>query len=591
MITDLIFSLAFYVAPYLTGRFFTKNPVFAWLIGGLVWFFLFFPISWICSWFGLDFSSITRVIIVAVSIFSLGKIFISLKIKRPKVEDKWLIAGLIIFSSLIYFLIWKRNTPYPLQLNWDIYEHITLANLIAQGKIAFLTSTITDTFTFNSYSPLFHVLLSIPQIIFQKSLLGIYWWLEYWFYLLIVIGSFVTALKLFNSKFTALAAGLVASLVFESMVVYSPLFLIPQTLVALVTVLVFKDLREIKPKYLFISGLFIFLLHYVVGFWCILVLAVSFLAYRQNLSKGFLNLVTFLSVFIASLLVASNFLGSWQVIEQEEAGHFTFQLWEKAGFILDWYGVGLIVLMLLGFIKIVKSQDVAQKLVLIFAILLLGVALAPISYFIKFYALGGYFVNLVIASGIGFLFLKLPKPLKALGLGYLVIILMLVFYKNQLVYKIPLHYKNFETQMSMEEVKAGEWLSQNKEEDYFLISDPGTQYILEAVSGVNTQGGAYMSLGSRQNLVHIKNSRDSEFIKKRLSKIQDKLDGSKKQIIFVVGGRYFIWQKLPLDQKESTFYNVWSPRPLTKEDESYVDFLENHFELLYKNDELAIFKI
>lgn len=593
MITDFFISFSFFLVPYLTGRLFTQRTVFAWIAGVLTWFILFFPISWICTATGFNFSLTIRAIVVVLSILSLADIIRNFTLEKPKIviKDKLPILGLIIFSSLIYFLIWKRNTPYPLIVNWDIYEHITLANLISDGNLSLLTSKISDTFTVNSYSPIFHVLLSIPKILFQKSLLGIYWWLEYWFYLSTVIGTFIVAKKLFNSKSVAIMAAVMGSLVFESMVSYSPLFLIPQTLVALVTVLVFKDLREIKLRQLLISGLFIFLLHYVVGALCILVLTASYFIYRLKLSGTVLNIMVAVSFFAASLLTLFNFLGSWQVINQEEAGHFTFQIWEKAGFFVGWYGLGLFILMILGLIKIIRNGDTTKKLVLALSILILGISFAPISYFLKFYSLGGYFVIFVMALGMEFLLTKLPKTVKVLGFLYIVSILILIFYKNQLVYKNPLHFKNLETQISSGEIKAGEWLSQNKKPGYFLISDPGTQYILEAVSGVNTQGGTYMDPLTRKDLMSINNSQNPVFIKNSLSKIHDNLETPNKTTIFVVGGRYFDWQQLPLDQKESTFYNIWSPRVMTEEDRSYVNFLSNHFELLYKNDELAIFKI
>jgi len=593
MIIDFFASLSFYLIPYLIGRFFTKNIVLSWFTGALSLFIAFFGLSQIAIFFKLDFSLLVFVIVVGLSLISLVRLISDIVKSKTFLKPGREITIMLIFSSLVYFLIWKRNTPYPLALNWDIYEHLTLANLIAQGNLSFLTTKISDTFTINSYPPMFQILLSIPKIIFQRNLLGVYWWLEYWHYLLTVIASFWLAKSVFKNKLMALLSALVSALVFESAVAYAPLFLIPQTLASLLAIFLIPELKNIKFKFLLLSVLVIFLMHYVVGLVGIFVLGCWYLIQKKNILKH-PNLVILASVIVSAALIISNFVVKWDVLAIEEAQHFNFPLWQKLGFLTDWYGVGLTIGFVIGLIAIVRAKELDQKLILIFALLLLGLSFAPFSYFLKFYVLGGYFVNLVIAFGLFVLLSGLPKVWKILGLSWVALFLVLVFYKNQSVYKDPLHFNNLETQLSFNEIELGKWLSQNKKTDSFLISDPGTQYILEALSGVNSQGGVYATLDTREKLISINNIYDPVFMKEKLLEIRDTLGTpADRETLFVVGGRYFAWQSLSENEKESSFYNIWSPRLTSPEDQVFIDYLRKspNFKLIYENAELSVFKI
>src|ERR1035437_8141594 len=198
---DLMVGLSFYLLPYLTGRIFVKKIVQAWILGALIWFVIYFVVAGLNSIVKFDFQSVIRIIAVVISIVVLlriGKDFIK---QKPRIywQNLFITLVLSLFTTFVYFFVWKRNTPYPMQLNWDIYEHITLSNLIASGKLSFFTTKLSDTYTFNSYSPIFSILLSLPKVIFQRSLLGIYWVLEYWHYLLTAFAAFILAKKVFNN--------------------------------------------------------------------------------------------------------------------------------------------------------------------------------------------------------------------------------------------------------------------------------------------------------------------------------------------------------------------------------------------------------
>lgn len=485
--------------------------------------------------------------------------------------------------------------PYPMQLNWDMYEHITLANEISLGRLSFLTSQISDTFTFNSYSPIFGVLLSLPKIIFQKSLIGIYWWLEYWHYILTALATFLLAKKVFNNNLLSFMAAIISSLTFESLMVYTTLFLIPQTLVALLTAFALIKIEEYKLRWLMLLIFEIFLMHYIVGAISALILFGVYLSKRLNLSTKILNLGIIGSILVISASIGANFVGRWEILAREEAKYFNFSLMEKAGFFLDWYGLISFALLLLGCLKIVKNGTSDQKLILATAIFILAISLAPFSYFLKFYVIGHYLVNIVIVAGVGVLLLNLPRFLKVIGALLITSVFIAIFYINQLVFKEPLFFRNFNTNVSPKEIETGKWLSSyNNGANAFLISDPALQYILEAASGVNSAGGAYMSPENRRLLSDLGSFNQSSLIKNNLLMIKDRLQDKKdREVLFVVGGRYFSWQSLSHREKDSIFYNIWSPKIINEKNRDYIDFLKesSEFKPIYENDELIIFSV
>lgn len=599
MIIDFFAALSFYFVPYLTGRFFVKKIVQAWILGAFIWFIFYFLLSWILMLVKIgDFSQIVRYAAIFVSAISVLTIFIDFILGRTKIRlslDLLAYIPILALGTFLYFFVWKRNTPYPLQLNWDIYEHITLANIISTGKLSFIASNISDTFTLNTYAPFFEILLSLPKIIFQRSLLGIYWWLEYGFYLATIIASFVLAKKFFQNAWIGVSCAIVSIFVFESLIVYSPLFLIPQTLVALLTVLILKDIKEHRFWLLILSGLAIFLMHYVVGVLALLVLTAGYIFSRYQPSNKILNLTIFISGLATIALFVLNLIGKWEVLGIEEAAHFNFTLTDKMGFLLNWYGAGLFIFFAIGTVGIIRKGDLWQKLILILGILILGISFTPFSYFLKFFTLGSYFVGMIIGFGIFILLANMKITWRIVSLAWISLVLLVTFYKNQLIFKEPLYFKNLVTQISPKEIEAGNWLSKQPK-NAILVSDPSLQYILEATSGVNTQGGVYANISTRRILSGIKDSRDTNFIKNELLKIKDKIPSeqrSNKRTLFAVGGRYFAWQMLSEREKKSSFYNIWSPRLVSEEGNNYINFLMQNpqFRLLFRNDEIAIFEI
>ena len=169
------------------------------------------------------------------------------------------------------------------------------------------------------------------------------------------------------------------------------MFLIPQTLVAVVAVLVAAEIKDYKWPMLFAAAALILLLDYLVGVVCILALAAFFIVSHVSLPKPVFNLSIIASALFAAVLILLNLIVDWSVPGVEEASHFNFSLWQKMGFFDDWFGILLLVFGLLGAFKIIKSGTYSQKILLGVGLIVLGISLAPFSYFLKFFVLGHYF--------------------------------------------------------------------------------------------------------------------------------------------------------------------------------------------------------
>jgi hypothetical protein len=605
MITDLFASLIFYLLPYLTGRLFTKKIFYAWILGALSWFAIYLGTSAFLQVIGKEasLSLVIKVLAGGITVVSLVRMLRQRKAiafaPQKLLRKFWPLALLLLLSLFTFFGIWRGTTPYPLQLNWDIYEHITLANKVVEGTFSFFTSQITDTFTFNSYSPIFHVLLSLPKMLFDVNLLGVYWWLEYWHYAVTIIASYLLGYKIFGNRTQAFLMGMLGTLIFISSVAFTPLFLLPQTLCALMLIYAITTLDFRSGKEIGLVVLAMILMHYIIGIVAVGLLLLIYLISKQYLKINKNTIVTLIAVATTIILIAVILLhlqGKWNLTGREEAAFFNFSLQEKGTFLFQWYGIFFPVFFILGYLQILYKGTIGQKFLLSVALMLLACALAPLSYVLKYFVLVWYFVNLILVAGMGMFVNRFSPFGKGIALLLLTFLLLLVFYANQLTFKNYIDFQGKVTHITPLEIEAALWLSANVDKHSFIVSDPTTQYILEAVSGINSQGGAYMSQESRQILSRIAGIDNPEFIKDQVVNIEDGLSFERTRrtrTIFVISGRYFAWQQSTQEEKNTFSFNIWQPRKLDDYGRYLADRLAESglFKRIYQNDEVAIFSL
>lgn len=595
MLIDALASTIFFLLPAAIGSIFTARIYLSYFYGVVIYYIFFLAGFYLLNNFGL-----TGIFVAYVKTFILLTliIFLIVCVKRAvfkkitwKREEFFLISILIIFSAANFFLIWKAQTPYPLTLNWDSYEHITLANTIAGGKFAFLPHFVSDTFTFDGYSTLFQTLLALPKMLFNLNLVGIYWWIEYWFYLAVILTFFWVVKKITGNLEISFFGALLSSLIFQSSIVYIPLFLLPQTMAGLLSFITISSLIFSNNRSMVIAFVPIFLLHFIVG---ALAMTLFMLVWLIKSTKyKYINHLLIIFFLLTLFSVISNIFGLWTITYREEADYFALSLGQKLTMLFQWYNLTLPLMLPAGVYLILKSESNIFKLLLVCCLFTLAVSLAPLSYFLKFFVIAGFFVNLILSLGLAFLLNFLPKTLRISTYAWIILIMFNVFTINQNKYKESLYYEGNYSQISKADLEASKWLSLNFPPDTFLISDPGTQYILETVSGLNSQGGAYMDIETREKLISLHYSKDPQKIHQTVYQINDLLSnkGAPQKRLFIVGGRYFAWQNLTELQKKSFYYNIWRPHRIDYADIPYLNFLTSNFKVIYQNNELVILEI
>ncbi len=623
MIESFLSGLFFYFVPITIGLLFTKNRYLFFPIGVLISYLLvilFFALKNI-----LGFSIPPQFIHPALlTIFGLASAIAVISrftnfrkpLKSLSINNILIPTSLFIFAFMVFFLIWKQNSPFPLQLNWDIYEHITLVNQMLLGNFSVIPSKLSDTFTFDGYTTLFHSLLLTTQIPFNNNLINTYWFLEFFHYYSILIASFILFKNIKNSFGFAFFAAILTGLIFESSIVYTNLFLIPQTFTTLLFIIIFSYVYGKKPvlfnihrhkfslKTIKTTELILFILslvtmlisHFVIGSFGLGLIFLTIIL--QSLPVSFLKRISQLSVGLLIIVIIASLFVNIPLTGREEASYFSLSPTKKLSLFTDWYGLLFIPLFFGGLISSYKESGKFHKfesyILVILSLIALSVSIAPLSYFTKFFVIARTLIN-----SLCFLFLyeaiSVFKKSKYLFFIIFIAIFFLTFLISQLNYKNIIVYKNYASHISYQDIEAASWLTTHTKPNDLIISDPATQYVLEAISGTNSQGGAYMDDNSRKLLISLEQETNPTLYISKLRQIQDLFPENNlgNQKYFILSGRYISWQKLPDDQQRSFFYNIWSPKDLDPNLPENIDrvFNSDQFELVYQNNQIRIYKI
>ncbi|MBI2617228.1 hypothetical protein HYW55_03790 [Candidatus Gottesmanbacteria bacterium] len=509
---------------------------------------------------------------------------------------------LSLLLALIITRVWAIHTPYP--LNWDLYEHQILANEIVRGHLSFFTSRMSDAFTFNGYSSLFHTLVATAQILVPSDILSFWQSITFFHLFLTILASFTLAKILTDNETVATVSAVIGAFIFESNVVYTTLFFIPQTLTSLVFVFLISHLLEVWkrreryfPVALILTCGFLLLMHYIIGFVAVVILlgVYLFLYHRSRIEEKMriVLIVEFLFDLLFIFLIASYFI-PLGFINKGEAQFYAFSLADKFKFMQNSYGY-LLLFFPIGLYALYKIKSVFARIGIIVTLILFGLTISQFPYVLKFYVLGRYFVHVIVAFGLFVIVSRILNPLFR-SLAYMVFLVTIlgIFITNSAYFKSINLYEDTYVQVSPSEVKAAEYLKKTYGgSTALLISDPATQNVLEALSTINSAGGAYADAEIRGLLIDLTIATDSSEMRDGLTKISDRLDSSDRRL-FVVGGRYFAWQNATVADKQAYFFNVWAPVDLSLADYRRIEKLKqtpSDFTFVYENPGLSIFEV
>ena len=551
---------------------------------------LYFPLVWI----------LTSLSIFAILHF---RSFKGLTITKEKIG----VLTLALALSVSVYGFWYYKSPYS--LNWDYYQHQTLARLIQDGKFDFFTTKISDTFGFNSYPPTFHLLLAASQF---PAKLSVDYVVNYWniigFYHLVLVGlaSYVLGLAISKRKEVGLISLIVGIITFDSITSFTNLFLLPQTLAATTFIFLLSNLiadREEyrKPSFLMnLAGvLFLVAMHYLVGIFAALILAVSYIAIRFE-NKVKLALKSFPFVYLIPVIVVvgiflSNIL-DLSFLNRGEARYYIYDLSAKAEFVQRIYGYALLLFTLPGVFFAISRRRWEYNLTLILLFGFAGILYSNFPYVMKFYVLARFFVHLFVALGIWSILKHIKAPLLRFTAYLLTVVtfaILLLF--NVIFWKNWISYQDQYTHISDYDIEASEFLADRYKngEEIILISDPATQIIFEGLSGVDSAGGGFMTSENRLLLYDGLKAGNVSLSKEYFEKINDRILKNPNIKLIALSGRTFAWLDFSPEDRYRFDSNVWSPKELSYWDVVKLSSFEtsNDFSLVYKSPYVWIFEL
>lgn len=605
-LVDFISSSSIFLIPVIVGSMWSGNLITRFLRGNLVIFALYFVALLLSSFVPFVFGLQTVLwMSMAAGILGMtvrGDVQIMWK-KRTQLSLSNVVLGLGLLSLCWYSFFWlfKALTPYPSTLNWDTFEHITLATQLISGHVNVFPSQLTDTFTFNGYTPLFHMLLSMPRVLFGASLMGTYYYAEWWFFLIVVIVTIWSAQNIVGGKLSALIAGVFAIFGFASTVVYLPFFFLPQTLAATGSITLLFSQKTYSKKgiaSLCVSAISLCITHFViasVGLSLVCAWSIyEYLIYTNNrYFTRYFGLIKYALIAILALSLLLHITGGFQLTGREEAQYYRFSLTQLAHFFTQWYGVLGVILLPISIFLGFRSPDKKVQGIVFLSIPLFALSFSPLSYTLKFFVLGWFFLHLLFTLALTRITTLFGRFNRVLGVGIFLITMVLVYFANQYQYKLYLYDAGKESHFSNAEMDAAAFLKKQGAHT-FIVSDPATQGVLEALGESNSQGGVYMDVHARELLSSLK-TLPAARIPTRVGEITDLLPAEATHVskrYFIASGRYFQWQLFSPAQKASVFFNIWKPYTLSMEDLTKIaSFKAAGMKEVYHSSEMSIFEL
>jgi hypothetical protein len=625
----ILAGISFYVIPIVLGagifsvvRLITKNrndhhdlahnviELFKYFISGALYIY---TAALLVSKFGGTFSSTLETVLRISLLASVVAIVVYLikyfgRISLQKVPPGKILVLILLFTlSVSIYKVWRWDSPLNTTLDWDLYEHQTIINLMKDNVFDFSPLKMSDTFQFYSYSSFFHTLVFVPQLFFDTvDTLHFWWYAQFFHFLVTILASYTIGYSVTKNRWIGVISAIFGALVLESFAAYTSLFLLPQTLVATAitlftanTILHFKDKEPIINFITVALSTFILLNHMILGLAGIGIILFNIAYLRIFKGKGLTKVHrTALAIFTV-ILVAAPFITkgvNLDFLNRGEAEYFTPSLLDKYKYMRDFYGYSLLAFFPIGIYYIYKKGSTDTTLLGLIALGTLSMVLGNLPYVLKFYTIGRFFVHAIMAMGVWELIKRTSKYVRLLGVLSLSFSLLIIFLTNISTFKQTPSYNGISTHVTESEIGAATFIESNyRDQNAIIISEPATMYILEGLSGVNSPGGVFTDLNTRKTVSNIYFSRDSELMKYEIFGARDTLlpTETPEKALLVISGRFSKWQNASRDQKFGIYWNVWKPADISLEEYDFIEFIEDYakFELVHKNKGLRIYEI
>lgn len=632
MIDFIFLALKFFLLPLLIGRLCYLVPVFItyfrqhkkvtedwWSIG---WYFvggeiiifalaLFLRYSGIITidhFFTVFYQLVNGLFYLSIVVNLISFWLVNWKLKVSQI----LLSVMILMLSLITYSCWLVKSPQP--LNWDYYQHQLLADAIRENQFSFFTNEISDTFGFLSYPPTFHLNLVLAQgseQLTSQSIISFWQMTTYFHFVCFLLAGAALAQAFFGRKKITFLVILIGALVFDSAVSFTNLFLLPQTFTAVWLIFLLADIirraryQQALPWWLLPIGvIFAIFNHFVIGTIAALIFTATFVYLKlpifrrrrvQYIAGAVIILLTIAGMSIAHLVDLS-------FINRGEAASYIFDFQTIFGNCYRFYGLLGIVGIIGGFLVMIyqyftqkTKRDYLSFLFLSLMTIFVGILFSGFPYAPKFFTIFRPFFDLCLAI---FLFFLMEKNRQfwwqALIVGGTTIALFVNLIANFNFWKNDLNYQSMLTHTANEdEIIADTLWSKYIDQRVLLISDPGTQHILEGLSGIDTAGGAYASTRNRLLIADIYRSRKIEDFLCELAQVADEIKQPGAKRLLALSGRSFLWFTSSAENKLLFNYNIWAPHNLTMRDRNFIQSLQKspRIQTIYQTAYMTILEI
>ncbi len=544
------------------------------------------------------FFTVNYVVFVGMSFkFVIDKIRL-LTTKHLFVKNLAAIIIALALASLAASWLWARTTASP--LNWDLFEHQTLATVIQDGSFSFFTSQLSDTFGFMSYPPTFHALLALGQFgmpLTGENILRFWSELSLVHSISVAFACFGLSLVATKRRDTSIISAIFGVFIFEGVMAFTSHFPLPQNLAATIWTLLLASLlwrmqeKKSTLPLLIIGSAVLLLTHFVIGsagailLWTVVVirwfLNTHFFTSKKTVIFGLMILVACSAIFLSYAIDLS-------AINRGEAAAFSFSFFEKIQYLWEMYAL-LPLLLIPAVWKVMHEKQSAlseNKIILAITIILFSVILSGIPYAFKFVTLLHFPLMVLFAIGLSWSLTRIPQWI---SVGTALIVSALLLTNTAFIWQQELIADGLASQVSQDDLQAALFLQTNYDaKKTLIISDPSTQYILEGLSGINSVGGAFADQSQRQIL---REQYASAAINvDSLGSLSDKVEPTPTDRLLILSGRTYNWFTLPQQEQDALDFNVWRPARLSFYDQEITDAIvkNQNLKVVYQNQSHTI---
>lgn len=500
------------------------------------------------------------------------------------------VAVIVVLSQTIL----RLDSPYPAFTNWDALQQLTLAGQMERGVFSLDLTQYSDTFQLGTYLPLYHAPLFIAWKLSGAAPDGLYWFLDLLHGALVALVACRLGYSLRGQAVDGFLAGALSALILETRIAYVSFSHMAQTVTGVFFALCLAEFMErrseIRKGEVGVQLAYMALSHFFVGAVGALLLSVLYLldTLRRPLSVRLQN-GWILGVTAFTLVLAlQNRWFRFDPFNVSDSAASNLTLDQKFDFFRNWLGHGYWIYPALVVIFLLRTR--VPRLKLMGAVLagLVPALLLPVPYSLKLFAIEHFSLAALTAVTLSAVFLDGRATATRVVCGALFVSGWFgVFLVNQQVsLKGGLRFEGHFTQVSAEEAEAARFLASSPYRNSFVVSEPATQYILEGFSGVNSAGGIYATPANRGHLTTIAAASSPEAVRTAVFLVRDALSANQEQTrILAIGPRFRHWAALPMEQRLTTFGNIWSPRADSPRDRELVSRLAGSpgFRLLFSN--------